>query len=136
MLLRPGPDEDQAAEPIRGIQILRRDPGGRWVELDAPDVAGLDEVVQLGAGNALPVDPHRRLAAADANGVPAGRGGADRNARDGAEQLTRGRGRDAADVRELQKAGERPPLLPVIVELPKPADRIGVDAHFLQLSWS
>src|SRR5690242_21287616 len=116
MLLRPGPDEDQAAEAIRGIQILRRDPGGRWVELDAPDVAGLDDVVQLGAGDALPVDPRRRLAAADANGVPTGRGSADRDARHAPEQLTRARGRDAADVRELQKSSERPPLLTVIVE--------------------
>src|SRR5881396_414334 len=136
VLLGPGPDEDQAAKAIRGIQILRRDPGGRWVELDSPDVAGLDDVVQLGAGDALPVDPYGRLAAPDPNGVPAGRGGADRDARHAPEQRTRARGRDAADVRELQKAGERPPLLPVIVELSKPPDRIGVDAHFLQLSWS
>src|SRR6266704_2179154 len=136
MLLRPGPDEDQAAEAIRGIQILRRDPGGRWVELDSPDVAGLDDVVQLSAGNALPVDPYGWLAAPDTNGVPAGRGGADRNARDGSEQLTRAHGREPPDVCELQKVGERPPLLPVIVELSKPPDRIGLDTHFLQLGWS
>src|SRR5205807_5988753 len=74
-LLTPGPDQDEAAETIRGIQVLRGDPGRGWVELDPPDVIGLDDVVQFRARNALPVDPHRRLAAPDADGIPPRRGG-------------------------------------------------------------
>src|SRR5438132_4547 len=71
-LLTPGPDQDEAAETIRGIQVLRGDPGRGWVELDPPDVIGLDDVVQFRARNALPVDPHRRLAAPDADGEATG----------------------------------------------------------------
>src|SRR5713101_6421369 len=95
-LLTPGPDQDEAAETIRGIQVLRGDPGRGWVELDPPDVIGLDDVVQFRARNALPVDPHRRLAAP----------GADRESGNSPEQVARAPGRDPADVRELEKPAE------------------------------
>src|SRR5260370_35634030 len=97
-LLTPGPDQDEAAETIRGIQVLRGDPGRGWVELDPPDVIGLDDVVQFRARNALPVAPHRPLPAPDADGIPPRRGGADRAPRTSPEQVPPGASPAPSDV--------------------------------------
>src|SRR5260370_38651827 len=108
-LLTPGPDQDEAAETIRGIQVLRGDPGRGWVELDPPDVIGLDDVVQFRARNALPVDPHRRLAAPDADGIPPRRGGADRVSGNSPEQGPRAPSRELEELRELYKPSKCTP---------------------------
>jgi hypothetical protein len=90
LLLRSGPDEHQTAETVLPLQVLRGYSGVGWIELDRCYLRWLNYVVELCTWYTLAIDPDHRLAAANADDVPAAGGrSTNQDARNSAEQVAR-----------------------------------------------
>ena len=117
------------------LEVLRRCPRGGRIELNRSYLFWSNDLVELGAGRPLPVQPHHGLAAANANRVAAGGGIAlDTDPGNSSEEIACVRWPPTSNVVTIEKPRERGALLSPLVKLAETPLRIGGDGNACQLS--
>lgn len=135
VLLSLTPDENQTAKPVPGLEVLRRCPRRGRIELDRSDLFWSNDLVELGAGRPLPVQPHHRLAVANAKRVAADGGIVlDTDPGNSSEEIACVRGPPTSNVLAIEKPPKRGAVLSPLVKLAETPLRISGDGNALQLS--